>query len=374
MTPTATRHRIVSRGDLPGSDGGVYNPGAIVEGDAIVLIARREIDYRFTSIVHAERIVVDPRTLDVVAHRTLRRIGYSDDARIEDFRSIRHRGETLVVHTMVHADRIRPVLARADETSITFVGELEMPFATTRIEKNWVLFEHHGELHCLYRLEPLTILAREGGGRWRVCKRDHLAWPTGFPASLSNSSNLVPFEGGHLGFWHARVDERYVQGAMLLDEKLDIVAATGVLLDGRDAAPGQKAGVLYVSSLVVHDGRVLAFYGEGDAHTGVAILDAAALADALRRHAFVPRRPVTIRLAPTSMGELFRAMVALEALRNEQGDRALWTHVPDANLHDVVRRFGVRELTVRDLAERSRFDYDVGSLLAAAAPAASRRS
>ena len=70
--PDVPLRRILSRGDLPGSDGGIYNPGAVLTGEGIVLLARREIDYRFTPIVHAERIVVDPDTLDVVAHRTLR--------------------------------------------------------------------------------------------------------------------------------------------------------------------------------------------------------------------------------------------------------------------------------------------------------------
>ena len=66
-----------------------------------------------------------------------------------------------------------------------------------------------------------------------------------------------------------------------------------------------------MSSLVAHGGRVLAFYGEGDAHLGVATFDAAELAAELARHPFVPADPVTVRLAPPSMGYLFDAMSEL---------------------------------------------------------------
>ena len=352
------RRRLLSRGDLPGSDGGLYNPGAFVDGANVELVVRREIDYRFTPIVHAERVVLDAATLAIRAHNTLLRRGYSDGARVEDCRPLRHRGETLCVHTMVHGGAIRPVLARLTDREIVHAGPIALPADTTPIEKNWVLFDQGGELHCLYRLDPLTIFVRARDGRWRLRKRVDNGWGASFAGMLSNSANLVPFAGGHLGFWHSIVDGRYVQGAMLLDANLDLACATGALLDGRDATPGYKRGVLYVSSLVVHGGRVLAFYGEGDAHTGVAEFDAAALEAELRRHPFVPREPLTVRLDPASMGELYRAMVDLDE-RARDDPRPLWVHVPNRGLHEVVRRFGVRGLAVRDLSRRRRFDYDV---------------
>ena len=369
----ATRRRLLSRGDLPGSDGGLYNPGAWLEGDRIELVVRREIDYRFTPIAHAERVVLDAATLTPRGHNTLARRGFPVDARVEDCRSMRFRGETLCVHTLVHGGVIRPVLSRLTDREIVYAGPISLPAETTRIEKNWVLFDHGGELHCLYRLDPLTIFARGRGGAWRLVKRVDNGWGASFAGMLSNSANLVPFAGGHLGFWHSVVGGRYVQGAMLLDENLDLAFATGVLLDGRDAVPGYKPGVLYVSALVVHEGRVLAFYGEGDAHTGVAVFDAAELETELRRRPFVPRKPVTVRLEPTTMGELYHAMVELDE-RTRDDPLPLWVHVPNLDLHEIVRRFGVRGLAVRDLSRRRRFDYEVGSPAARAAAAASRRS
>lgn len=344
---TPERRRLLSRGDLPGSDGGLYNPGAWLDGDRLALVVRREIDYRFTPIVHAERVMLDAFTLAVGGHETLVRCGYPDGARVEDCRPMRFRGETLCVHTLVHGGAIHPVLARIAGRDIVYEGPIALPIDTTPIEKNWVLFEHGGELHCLYRLDPLTIFARGRGGDWRLVKRVDNGWGATFDGMLSNSANLVPFAGGHLGFWHSIVDGRYVQGALLLDANLDLACATDVLLDGRDAAPGHKRGVLYVSALVVHGGRVLAFYGEGDAHTGVAAFDAAALEAELRRQPFVPREPVDVHLAPASMGELYRAMIDLDE-RARVDPRPLRVHVPHRGLHEVVRRFGVRGVVVRD--------------------------
>jgi predicted GH43/DUF377 family glycosyl hydrolase len=361
VAPAPVRRRLLERGDLPGSDGGLYNPGAWLDGGRVQLVVRREIDYRFTPIVHAERVALDAATLAVVDHATLVRRGFPDDARIEDFRPLRFRGETLCVHTMVHGGTIRPVLSRLADRAIEWQGAIDLPLATTPIEKNWVLFIHEDELHCLYRLDPLTIFARDARGRWRLRKRVDNGWGDRFPALLSNSANLVPFDGGHLGFWHSIVDGRYVQGAMLLDDRLDVASTTGVLLDGRDSVQGHKPGVLYVSSLVVHEGRVLAFYGEGDAHTGVAVFDARELAHALDRHPFVPAKAVTVRLAPRTMGELFHAMVGLAEHSRRAGAPCIWVRPSSSALGPVLDRFGIPNLTIRDLDGVEDFDYEVGA-------------
>jgi len=69
--------------------------------------------------------------------------------------------------------------------------------------------------------------------------------------------------------------------------------------------------VLYVSALVDRDGEVLAFYGEGDAHTGVAVFDRRELAEELRRSPFERMDSIRLRLEGTSIGDAFRGMQAL---------------------------------------------------------------
>jgi hypothetical protein len=351
--------RIVTRGDLPGSDGGVYNPGAVLRGGRIHLVCRREIDYRFTPFVHAEEIVVDAPTLAVVDHRTLVRRGYADGARLEDFRTLDYAGEALAIHTVVTGDGIRPRLSRIVGDFLEPVDPMALPLPLANVEKNWVLFEHAGALHCLYRLDPLTILVRGTFGGWSVVVREDNGWADAWRGPLSNSANLVPFLDGYLGFWHTIVDERYVQGALLLGADLRLRGRTGVLLDGGWVTGGQRPGALYVSSLVHHAGRVLAFFGEGDAHTSVAIFDAAALAAELARESFVPVRGCSVALSAASVGEFWRKMAIVDALARERAGERLWLHVDDPRLDPMVRVFGIRNLALRQLAADRCADVDL---------------
>jgi predicted GH43/DUF377 family glycosyl hydrolase len=360
MSLAVRHHRIMSRGHIPGSDGGIYNPGAVKRGSAIVLLCRREIDYRFSHVVHPECLTLDAGSLEVVERRTLRRRGYADDARIEDFRSIDHRGEALVIHTQVRQRQVRPVLARIVDDRIEIAEPIALPLAMAPIEKNWVLFEHDGALHCLYQLDPLTVLVRRRDGVWRLVKREDNGWADGFRMPLSNSANLIPFMDGYLGFWHSVVERRYVQGALLLDRDFRLRFRTGILLDGGMVTAGYKPGVLYVSALVEHERSILAFYGEGDAHTSVAIFDASELAAELRRHPFVAADAMRLRYSGVSLGDLYRAMTRLQQISRERGAPHLWLHLDDSRLAPIVSRFGIRNLSVRALPKRTRFDHVFG--------------
>ena len=362
MTIAARHRRIVSRGDIPGSDGGIYNPGAIKRGSGIVLLCRREIDYRFTPFVHPEQLTLDADTLAIREHRTLRRHDALDGVRIEDFRCIDYRADALVIHTTIRAGRIRPALSRVVAGTLEPAGPIELPIATAPIEKNWVLFDHDDTLHCVYQLDPLTIFARQEGGDWRLVRREHNGWADRFRNPLSNSANLIPFMDGYLGFWHSIVDRRYVQGAVLLGRDLTIQYRTPVLLDGGTIRTGFKPGVLYVSSLVEHGNNVLAFYGEGDAHTSVAIFDAAELASELRRHPFVPVAGIKLRFAGCTLGELFRALASIQSLSRERGAPHLWLHLDNPRLAPIVRRFGIPNLSVRTLPLQTQFDRVFGAM------------
>ena len=288
MTLRAVHRRILSLGDVPGSDGGIYNPAAVAQGSSILLLCRREIDYRFTAKVYPEAVLVDPESFAVTRHWTLRKRGFPRGSRIEDFRTIDFRGDLLVVHTLVTKERIRPVISRVTGSRLEPCDDLDLPLDAGRVEKNWVLFERDGALYCLYGLDPLTIFVRGRRGSWALVRRERTGWADEIEGTLSNSTNLIPFLGGALGFWHTRRHGRYVQGAFLLDAGMRIRFRTGVLLDGAEVHEGFKPGVLYVSSLVRDRGRVLAFYGEGDAHTSVAIFDEGGLADELMRSPFRP--------------------------------------------------------------------------------------
>ncbi len=359
MTVRASHRRLISRGDFPGSDGGVYNPGAIETDEGIVLLCRREIDYRFSSFVHAERVLLDAETLDVVDHSTLRPRGYPDGARREDFRCTSFGGQMLCIHTLVHEGRIRPVLSRFDDRDILFSDPIELPLPIAPVEKNWVLFEHDGALHCLYQLDPLTIFARRTDGAWVLVKREENGWGDDFTSTLSNSANLIRFMDGYLGFWHSIVAGRYVQGALLLDRELTIRYRTDALLDGERVRSGHKPGALYVTALLERSESILAFYGEGDAHTSVAHFDAAELEAELRSHPFRPDPTLKVRLAVRRMGDLYRGMIALQRLSRELGEPRIRLYVDNPRLAPAIAMFGVPKVRLRGGTDAVDFDYDL---------------
>jgi predicted GH43/DUF377 family glycosyl hydrolase len=347
VKPKISLQRLVSRGELPGSDGGIYNPGAILKEDRIVLMCRREIDYRFTKHVFAEEIELDASTLGFRGHRTLINRGFPEDARIEDFRPFEFQGEILVTHTVVTPRGIRPRISRVVDGYLEFFDPMTLPVPLGKVEKNWVLFEHENALHCLYSLDPLTIFRRGPHGGWHLVLSEANGWRDELQESLSNSTNLIPFMGGYLGFWHTRIENDYVQGAFLLGQDLRLKYRTPTILDSSQASPGYRPGTLYVSGLVQHERRILAFYGEGDAHTSVAIMEADELADMLRQYPFKGHKGIYIGLDALFMGELYRKMLKLQLLADENQDKRLWLKLDNPGFASIVEQFGIPQLVLR---------------------------
>jgi hypothetical protein len=165
--------------------------------------------------------------------------------------------------------------------------------------------------------------------------------------TLSNSANPITFEGGYLGFWHTIDEGRYVQGAYYLDANLRIRYRTGVLLDGGNVQEGFKPGVLYVSALVGLDDRVLAFYGEADAHTGVAIFDRAQLWAELRRCPFQPPPFFRLQLQGETLSDAFRGMQALGAFSDDRSRPNIRLVVENPRLLETVRMLKPANVSIR---------------------------
>jgi predicted GH43/DUF377 family glycosyl hydrolase len=355
---TSDHRRLVSRGDLPESDGGVFNPGAVLDGSTIVLVARREVGNHSAADVQAEHIRIDADTFAMLEHRTLQKGPHLAGRRIEDFRCIRFDGVLLAVHTVVEGHRrIKPVISRVTDTGLEPFDRLDLPIDLTPVEKNWVLFVQAGQLHCLYKLDPLTIFVRTAQGRWDLVKEEENGWADEFPSTLSNSANLIPFAGGHLGFWHTIIGARYVQGAVLLGPDLEITQRTGMLLDGARVREGFKAGVLYVSALIARGDRVLAIYGEGDSHTSVATFRASDLEAELRRNPFRPVEAVRIRYEGRAPSPFVRAMWAVRSFCASRSAFRVRLYVRDSRLRAMASVFKIPNLAVREQRPGLRYDY-----------------
>ena len=366
----SVHRRLLSRGDLPGSEGGVFNPGAVLDGSTIVLVARREVDPNGAADVEAELVRLDVDTLAVLEHRTLVKGPHVAGRRIEDFRCIQFDGMLLAVHSLVLSDRcIKPVISRVTETGLEPFDAFDLPIDLAPVEKNWVLFAHDGRLHCLYKLDPLTIFARTGRGTWELVKEEENGWADELPRTLSNSVNPIPFAGGYLGFWHTILGSRYVQGALLLGPDLEIAQRTDILLDGDRVKEGFKPGVLYVSALIPHRDTVLAIYGEGDWHTSVAAFDASALAAELARNPFHPLGAIRIRYDGRALGPFVRAMWAVRSFCASRPGATVRLYVTELRFRAIATTFKVPNLAVREQTRWVRYDYRLAEDTAPSAPA-----
>lgn len=291
------RHRLIARGDLPSSDGGIYNPGAWRDplDGRIKFVCRVEVDYSF------QARSIRPCSFTLLENRTLTRYekpnitgaclawtehlrlpyGFDAETRFEDLRPFVFGQQVLVAGVRWKPrDRygypIKPVLAEwGYPDQMALADEWVLPIPYRPVEKNWVLLESKGRLYTVYALSPLVIFRKTPYGEWALFREDPNDWQADAGAHLKNSTHLVPFRGGYLGWWHLHRERAYLTGAYWLDQDLQLKARTDTIFDGREIvlAPDiYKPGVLYISSQVLDGDDVLLFYGEGDSHSGVATI------------------------------------------------------------------------------------------------------
>ena len=113
--------------------------------------------------------------------------------------------------------------------------------------------------------------------------------------------------------------------------------------------------MLYVSSLVERGNQVLAFYGEADAHTGVALIDRHDLWTELQRSPFRAIEAIRICYAGESLSDAFRAMRVLHQFSAERQHPRIRLFVRNERLRPTIKQLGTTNLFVHGTQES---DYD----------------
>lgn len=281
MRTDVTFQRILNRGTLPDSDGGLYNPTVWTDPDGTErMLVRREADYTWKRPSYPT--VIDPQGRQ---HTTLIPHGFKENARIEDCRAFRWRDHVLASH-VEYVVRARPIsqrLSTIDGDRLVKWDDWTLPVPFQPVEKNWVLATDGDDLFCVYSLDPLIVCRRTADGTWALVHKHETGMTKAFGKPLHNSTHLVPFDDGYLGFWHYILDRSYVTGAYWLDRHFRFCRRTPILIDGSWVQEDvYKRGVCYISSAKIRNEQVTLFYGEGDAHSGVATFPAESLRDAFR--------------------------------------------------------------------------------------------
>lgn len=338
----AIKYRILSKGDIAESSGGLYNPGVLKKGDERIILVRHEKDYLFTNDVQATVIYGTLEDLKKGKYtiKTLKRKGFPEQTRIEDFRLFEYQNELFATCTFVFGwdgssnsepKSITPIICKVkiEEEQIILYDHLDLPLKRKRVEKNWMVFVWNENLYCVYSLDPLVIFQHKGFS-WKLVKEEENGLLNVLKTRLSGSGFLSLSAITHwrdqymLGFWHTYVNNIIKQGAFILDmATLDIVQFTEPIIDGEGWDDGYKKGICYVSGLVVNEETVEVWCGEADSHTSMLEFNKAELTDLLVRYPFKKQTPLKVCFRDAGLGDYICAMYAIQGWLDKNPDNSI---------------------------------------------------
>ncbi len=280
------------------SHGGIFNPGAILRANGYLLLCRSEADGRtwtgdwFASM--ASPILCWLGADYRLESFTQLEYKHHPNTRPEDWRLFEYQGNLYSNYStyFMTDDGLKclPGIAEVDEANGCLVNHslLTPPFSAMKEEKNWSFFPHEGDLLCIYSINPYIVLrldmVRSNALTVHIA-HDSLTyeWIQKSRQFISCSTNPIEWDDNNLVlFIHDFLEHfnsggrnrTYLQYGMLIDKKTLLptsIIPTPLLMGGREE--GRHSGVHYTMSLVNRPQSLLAFFGEGDMHTGVIEFD-----------------------------------------------------------------------------------------------------
>lgn len=263
-TEPLCRRTIFRRGELPNSEGGVFNPDCIIDGGVSLTIFRKEGEFDGRKYVgHTAYPQLNDKELHIVGH---------EGKRIEDFRLFLHNGEIISNHTVCDISDTSNISAeiclskiRLNQLSEWYYPEL--PIEKNKVEKNWMFFSEGGNLFCVYSLSPYRVFEHDGMNEWVELNvsRPKLRWF--HDKSICNSTNPIKIGKNYLMFFHTKERGIYYHGAVLIDVySKEITHYTRKPINVKQWGHGIAPNLIYVSGSVYspNENLIRVFYGEGD--------------------------------------------------------------------------------------------------------------
>ena len=275
--------------------GGVFNPGAILNGGKIIVCAKSQ-EMHWSNAIESKKFELymkgkpilmefdhDLRLEGASEIQTFKHLPEDDDIGIEDFRMFKFKDKIYINHALCYKLgeggylRAKQCLSSLDleKKEITYLGEPDVDFPVSAIEKNWSYFEHESELYLLYSLSPYVLLKAT---RWpelsfeTVIRREidtNQFQEEVFPTVLSLSTNAIDYDADHLlVIVHKFViieHRMYAHWAVLLDKEslLPVKISSRPFICGGNAR-GMFPGIVYTTAVVDCGDSVIVFNGESD--------------------------------------------------------------------------------------------------------------
>jgi hypothetical protein len=255
---------LARAGELPNSDGGVFNPdGIILPNGGIMTVCRKEknLDAYKKTYTHNTAIACAQLSIDCDFANW--------NVRVEDFRLFSYKGDVYCNHKNISKDGKIWItfcefscLPQPDKDTL-----VQLPIKTNKVENNWMFFERRNTLYCIYSLFPyrLFFLFKDKWIEEPVNQYPNYWFHKG--QFVCNSTNPIDIGEFYLMFFHTKEKSVYFHGAVLIDKvSLEIKHATKNSIHIMDNAKGLQDGLVYVSGSVYLERKniVRVYFGEAD--------------------------------------------------------------------------------------------------------------
>lgn len=280
------RRTLYRKGELPNSEGGVFNPSCITHNGTIITTYRKEIGIENGRYVGSSALMhVEKNTNGYIEHTELSfALG-----RNEDFRLFKYGNNVYVSHSFVKQNTFTNLhccisLSKIIDEGLVNYGVVNLPLVTKKSEKNWVFFGKN-KLYCIYSLKPYLLFSTEDMATWKEepVTSKNFKWID--KEFICNSTNPVLINDQYLMFFHTKSEGRYRHGAVLIDAKTkEITHATPKEFYLPFNNEGYAKGILYVSGVNVTENHITVYAGECDTNSVYYVFDKNQLLNQIKKY------------------------------------------------------------------------------------------
>lgn len=286
------------------SFGSLFNPGALVVDDHILLLANaqkipwfktRGKNRKFYLEGQPVQFLLDKKSLNTVQEEIITNItGFPSENNwaIEDMRLFTWKGQKMINHSFITKGKVGEFVNQTSVASaVSILDEKEkkfsfhafpkLDFPVQNIEKNWVYRETDNKLILFYSVNPYKVLILEDEKQFKfrsIINQDfywQLKNPGGFGTMVSFSTNPIEFDELHWLIIVHQIKNRisgrcYYHWAVLIDKStfLPVKITSKPIFSGMGAR-GRTPGIRYISSILKVNNEILFFAGEGDVYVTV---------------------------------------------------------------------------------------------------------
>lgn len=286
------------------SYGAIFNPGALLVNDEIILLANAQKVPWFKARGRKKEFYMQGNPLLIRLHAKPKKVidreiitkivdfPQDQDYAIEDFRLFQWQGKKMINHSLVIRRKVDGFIGQAgsfsalsvldeEEKTFRFCAIPQVDFPLQNFEKNWVFKENGPQLLLFYSLNPYKVLALEDekSFSFKTIIEKQLSSkindPGAFGTMVSLSTNPIDFDDKHWLIVIHQIQFKftgrcYYHWAVLIDRTTFLpVRMTFKPLFSGMGARGRTPGIRYISSVLKIDNELLFFAGEGDVYVTV---------------------------------------------------------------------------------------------------------